>query len=250
VIFVTVVIGIASIGDMARAGGLALRALGYFAVMTTIALTLGLLAANIVKPGSGFDGEISDSARAEAKESITEAGDDTGFVAFIQDDLLPSSFVQPFVENEILRVLVLALLTASAIATLSTRQREQVVGVFEVVAQIIFRLIRMIMWAAPIGAFGGMAYTVAKFGSASLANLGLLMVTFWGTCLIFVVVVLGTVARISGFSIFRLIRLIRDELLIIVGTSSSETVLPRLLAKLEAAGASRRTVGVVLPTGY
>jgi aerobic C4-dicarboxylate transport protein len=154
------------------------------------------------------------------------------------------------VENEILRVLVLALFTASAIATLSTRQREQVVGVFEVVAQIIFRLIRIIMWAAPLGAFGGMAYTVAKFGSASLANLGLLMVTFWGTCLIFVVVVLGTVARISGFSIFGLIRLIRDELLIIVGTSSSETVLPRLLAKLEAAGASRRTVGVVLPTGY
>ncbi len=106
------------------------------------------------------------------------------------------------------------------------------------------------MWLAPIGAFGGMAYTVAKFGSASLANLGLLMVTFWGTCAVFVFGVLGLVAKLSGFSIMRFIRMIRDELLIIVGTSSSETVLPRLLAKLEAAGASRQTVGMVIPTGY
>jgi aerobic C4-dicarboxylate transport protein len=106
------------------------------------------------------------------------------------------------------------------------------------------------MWAAPIGAFGGMAFTVAQFGSGALANLGLLAVTFWATCAFFVFVVLGTVARVSGFSIFRFVRLIRDELLIIVGTSSSETVLPRLLAKLEAAGASRQTVGMVIPTGY
>ena len=114
----------------------------------------------------------------------------------------------------------------------------------------IFGIIRLIMWAAPLGAFGGMAFTVAQFGSGALANLGLLAVTFWGTCAFFVFVVLGTVARFSGFSIIRFIRLIRDELLIIVGTSSSETVLPRLLAKLEAAGASRQTVGMVIPTGY
>ena len=177
--------------------------------------------------------------RADAKESIGEAGGDQGFVGFITDDLLPTSFVSPFVENEILRVLVLALLIAAAVSGLPKVQREKVVGVFEVAGQVIFRVIRLIMWAAPIGAFGGMAFTVAKFGGTSLTSLGLLMVTFWGTCAVFVFGVLGLVARVSGFSIIRLIRLIRDELLIILGTSSSETVLPRLLAKLQAAGASQ-----------
>ena len=250
VIFVTVVVGIAALGDMARAGGLAVKALGYFLTMTVIALALGLLAGNIVKPGGGFEGEVSDSAKADAKESISEAGGETGFVAFITDDVLPTSFVAPFVENEILRVLILALLVAAAVSGLPKAQREKVVVVFEAAGQIIFRVIRLIMWAAPIGAFGGMAFTVAKFGGTSLSSLGLLMVTFWGTCAIFVFGVLGLVARLSGFSVIRLIRLIRDELLIIVGTSSSETVLPRLLAKLQAAGASRQVTGVVLPTGY
>ena len=250
VIFVTVVIGIASLGDMARAGGLALRALGYFFTMTVVALGLGLLAGNIVKPGSGFEGEVSADARDAAKESIGEAGGDQGVIGFITDDLLPTSFVSPFVENEILRVLVLALLVAAAVSGLPKVQREKVVAVFEVASQIIFRVIRLIMWAAPIGAFGGMAFTVAKFGGTSLTSLGVLMATFWGTCAVFVFGVLGLVARISGFSIFRLIRLIRDELLIILGTSSSETVLPRLLAKLQAAGASKRVTGVVIPTGY
>jgi aerobic C4-dicarboxylate transport protein len=250
VIFVTVVIGIASLGNMARAGGLALRALGYFFCATVVALTLGLLAANIVQPGSGFSGAASAAGREAAKESISEAGTDSGVVAFVTGHLLPTSFLSPFVDNEILQILVLALLTAAAVSALPRVQREQIVGVFEAVSRVIFGIIRLIMWAAPIGAFGGMAFTVAQFGGASLSNLALLMVTFWGTCAIFVFVVLGLVARASGFSILKLIRLIKDELLIIVGTSSSETVLPRLLAKLEAAGASRQTVGVVIPTGY
>jgi aerobic C4-dicarboxylate transport protein len=250
VIFVTVVIGIASLGNLARAGGLALRALAYFFCATVVALTLGLLAANIVKPGSGFEGSVSAAGREAAKESISEAGQDSGVVSFITGHLLPTSFVQPFVDNEILQVLVIAILTAAAVSMLPRPQREQIVGVFEVVSRVIFGIIRLIMWVAPIGAFGGMAFTVAQFGGGSLKSLGLLMVTFWGTCAIFVFGVLGIVARLSGFSIFKMVRLIKDELLIIVGTSSSETVLPRLLAKLEAAGASRQTVGVVIPTGY
>ena len=133
---------------------------------------------------------------------------------------------------------------------LAKRQREQVIAVFEVISKILFAVIRMIMWVAPLGAFGGMAYTVAQFGSGALTNLALLMVTFWGTCAMFVFVVLGLVARWSGFNIFKFVRLLKDELLIIVGTSSSETVLPRLLRKLNLAGASKQTVGVVLPTGY
>src|SRR3954466_6556984 len=250
VIFVTVVIGIASLGNLARAGGLALKALDFFFCATVVALTLGLLAANIVQPGSGFEGSVSAAGREAAKESISEAGQDSGVGAFITGHLLPTSFVQPFVDNEILQVLVIAILTAAAVSMLPRPQREQIVGVFEVASRVIFGIIRLIMWVAPIGAFGGMAFTVAQFGGGSLKSLGLLMVTFWGTCAIFVFGVLGIVARLSGFSIFKMVRLIKDELLIIVGTSSSETVLPRLLAKLEAAGASRQTVGVVIPTGY
>jgi len=249
VIFVTVVIGIASIGSLARAGGLAVKALAYFFAMTVTALALGLIVGNIVAPGSGFEGEPDDAARATAEEEIGEAGEQ-GLVPVITDNVLPGSFVQPFVENEILRILMLGILTAAAISFLADAERKQVVGVFEVLSRIIFGVIRIVMWVAPLGAFGGMAYTVAVFGSASLSSLGLLMVTFWGTCALFVFGILGLVARISGFNIIRFIRMIRDELLIIVGTSSSETVLPRLLAKLEVAGASRQSVGMVIPTGY
>ena len=251
VIFLTVVIGIASLGNMARAGGLALRALGYFFVATIVALGLGLLAGNLVKPGAGFEGNPTSSASEAAKEKIGDAGEAShGVVGFITDDLLPTSFIQPFADNEVLKVLLLAILTAAAISALAVPVRERVIGVFETASQIVFGVIRIIMWTAPLGAFGGMAFTVAEFGGGALRNLGLLMVTFWGTAAVFVFVGLGLVARLSGFSLLKLIRLIKDELLIIVGTSSSETVLPRLLAKLERAGASRQSVGVVLPTGY
>ena len=250
VIFVTVIVGIASLGNLARAGGLALRALGYFLTMTVVALALGLVAGNVIAPGSGFEGEATEEGRASAEESIGEAGGEEGFVSFITDSLLPDSFLAPFVENEILKILVLAIVTAAAISFLADDLRIRIVDGFESASRVIFGMIRIIMWAAPLAAFGGMAFTVAQFGSASLASLGLLMVTFWGTCAVFVVGVLGLVARLSGFNIFRLIRMIRDELLIIVGTSSSETVLPRLLAKLQAAGASRQVVGMVIPTGY
>jgi aerobic C4-dicarboxylate transport protein len=251
VIFLTVVIGIASLGSLTRAGGLALRALAYFFTMTCIALALGLMAANIFQPGKGFTGGPDAAAKADAADKIKEAGGEGGgFTSFITDHLLPDSVVGPFVDNEILRVLVLAILVAAAISTLATPVRERVVRGFETGSRIVFGVIRIIMWTAPIGAFGGMAYTVGQFGSQSLTHLGALMLTFWGTCAFFVFVVLGLVARFSGFSILRFIRLLKDELLIILGTSSSETVLPRLLRKLEAAGASRQTVGLVIPTGY
>src|SRR3954469_23466588 len=204
-IFLTVVIGIASLGNLARAGGLALRALAYFFSMTVIALALGLISANLFAPGSGFDGAPSAAAQEAAKKSISEAGNSApGLVGFITDDLLPTSFVSPFVENEILRVLVLAVLVAASISMLAERQRKPILAVFEAASKVIFGMIRLIMWVAPLGAFGGMAYTVAVFGSASLQNLALLMVTFWGTCAIFVFGVLGIVARTSGFSIFKM----------------------------------------------
>jgi aerobic C4-dicarboxylate transport protein len=153
-----------------------------------------------VQPGSGFNGAVSTAGREAAKESISEAGQDSGIVPFITGHLLPTSFLQPFVDNEILQVLVLAILTAAAVSMLPTGQRQQIVRVFEAASRVIFGIIRLIMWAAPIGAFGGMAFTIAQFCSGSLTNLGLLMVTFWGTCAIFVFGVLGIVARVSGFT--------------------------------------------------
>jgi aerobic C4-dicarboxylate transport protein len=250
VIFCTVVVGIASLGNLARAGGLALRALAYFLVATIVALTLGLLAGNLVRPGAGFEGQPTQAQVDQANESVETGSESTGVTAFIQDELFPTSFLAPFVENKVLQVLVLAILTACSISMLAPRMREKAVAAIDGIAKVIFGIIKIIMWAAPLAAFGGMAYTVAAFGASSLANLGLLMLTFWATCAVFVCVVLGAVAAWAGFSVFKLIRLIKDELLIIVGTSSSETVLPRLLTKLESAGASRQTVGLVIPTGY
>ena len=236
VIFCTVIVGIASLGNLARAGGLALRALGYFFVATVIALFLGLLAANLVQPGAGFQGQPSQAQIDAANKSVETGGQETGLAAFLQNELFPTSFLQPFVDNKVLQVLVLAILTACSISYLSTRMREKAVAAIDGIAKVIFGIIKIIMWAAPLAAFGGMAFTVAAFGASSLANLGMLMLTFWGTCAIFIGVVLGAVSAWAGFNVFKLIRLIKDELLIIVGTSSSETVLPRFLTKLESAG--------------
>jgi aerobic C4-dicarboxylate transport protein len=250
VIFCTVVIGIVSLGNLARAGGLALRALGYFLAATVVSLALGLLVANLVRPGEGFNATPNAADLAEAQKQIGTASKESGLVPFLTEELLPKSIVGPFVDNKILQVLVLAILVATATTMLAAPLRERILSGFELVSKVIFGLIKLIMWVAPLGAFGGMAYTVAKFGAGALGNLLVLMATFWGTCAIFVFVVLGGLAAWSGFNIFKFVRLIKDELLIILGTSSSETVLPRLLVKLESAGASRQTVGMVIPTGY
>ena len=233
----------------ARGRARAARA-GYFFSMTVIALALGLLAANIFAPGSGFNGEPSASAQEAAKESIAEAGDTApGLVGFITDDLLPTSFVAPFVENEILRVLVLAILVAASISMLPSAAQGDRRRLRDHLA-VVFGIIRLIMWVAPLGAFGGMAYTVAVFGADSLTSAGRADGRLLGHVRVLRVRRARHGRAGGGFSIFKLIRLIKDELLIIVGTSSSETVLPRLLAKLQAAGASRQVVGMVLPTGY
>lgn len=250
VIFCTVVVGIASLTSLAKAGRLALAALSYFLVGTIVALTLGLVAGNLIGPGRGFHATASASAQKAAEGSIKNASGSGGLVGFITHDLLPTSILGPFVENAILPVLVLAILTATSISLAGDPLRTTVVRAVDAIAKVIFGIIRLIMWVAPLGAFGGMAYTVAQFGTSSLRNLLTLMVTFWGTCAVFVFIIVGGVARLSGFSIFKFIRLIKDELLIIVGISSSETVLPRLLAKTEAAGASAQTAGLVIPTGY
>jgi aerobic C4-dicarboxylate transport protein len=250
VIFCTVVVGIASLGNLARVGGVAVRALAYFLVATVVALFLGLLAGNLVQPGSGFQGHPTEAQIAQANQSVQTGGQESGFIPFLQKELFPTSFLEPFVDNKVLQVLFLAILTACSVSMLAPRMRERAVAAVDGIAKVIFGIIKIIMWAAPLAAFGGMAYTVSAFGASSLTNLAKLMATFWLTCAVFVVVVLGAVSAWAGFNVLKLIRLIKDELLIIVGTSSSETVLPRLLTKLESAGASRQTVGLVIPTGY
>ena len=250
VIFVTVVIGIASLGNMARAGGLALKALGYFFCATVVALTLGLLAANIVEPGSGFSGSVSAAGREAAKESIAEAGDRLRrrrvhhrrpaadeLRAAVRRERDPADPRPRHPHGG----LDLGPRRGPARADRRRLRGRLADDLRHHPASSCGppRSVRSAAWPTP-----------SRSSAARARNLALLMVTFWGTCAIFVFGVLGLVARWSGFSIFKLIRLIKDELLIIVGTSSSETVLPRLLAKLEAAGASRQSVGVVIPTGY
>lgn len=251
IVFCTIVVGIASIGNLLTAGRLAVTAVGYFLAMTLVALTLGLLVVNVVKPGADFPSTPADpSALRTAQQDVAQAGQNSGVLDFIRGDLLPNSLLGPFVDNEILRVIVLAILFAIAASMLAPDPRRRLVAGMELLSKLVFGVIRILMLLAPIAAFGGMAYTVSKFGGGTLANLGLLAVAFWATCIFFVVVVLGTVCAFSGFNIVKFLRMIKDELLIVVGTSTSETVLPRLLAKLEAAGASRTVVSMVLPTGY
>lgn len=250
VIFGSIVVGIASLGDLRKVGKLGSIALIYFFAMTTVCLALGMIVANIVKPGAGFEGSPGTASLETAQENIEKGSGSEGIVGFIRNDILPTSFVQPFADNTILQVVVIAILVACAISMLAPPVRESIVKNVDVLNKIIFSLIRIVMLTAPLGAFGGIAFTVGQFGGATLGSLGLLALTFWLTCIFFVFVILGLVAAWNGFNIFKFVRMIKDELLIVLGTSSSETVMPRFLAKLEAAGASRRVVSLTVPTGY
>ncbi|YCK79761.1 cation:dicarboxylase symporter family transporter (plasmid) [Arthrobacter sp. D3-18] len=250
IIFCSIVVGIASLGDLRKVGKLGSIALGYFFAMTTLCLALGMIVANLVKPGSGFDGTAGAASMEKAQENLAKGSNSEGIIGFIRNDILPSSFVQPFVENTILQVVVLAIVVACAISVLAPPVRESIVRTVETTNKVIFGVIRIVMFTAPLGAFGGIAFTVGQFGGQTLGSLGLLMLAFWLTCIVFVFVILGSIAAWNGFNIFKFVRMIKDELLIVLGTSSSETVMPRFLAKLEAAGASRRVVSLTVPTGY
>jgi aerobic C4-dicarboxylate transport protein len=246
-IFATVVVGIVGLGSLAKAGKLALRTIIYFTVLTTVALVIGLLAINIIQPGSGLhmtvDPTTAEKTLASAKEANTEGV--TGFIL----SLVPTTLLGAFTGTQLIQVLVVAILVGVALTMLGERAAGAIKAI-DTLGKIMFTIIKIIMYAAPIGAFGGMAYTVGAFGDKVLGSLAALMGTFYLTCVVFIVGVLGSVARASGFNIFKFIRLIKDELLIVLGTSSSETVLPRMLAKMEAAGAKRSVVGLTIPTGY
>ncbi|MFC6089010.1 C4-dicarboxylate transporter DctA [Saccharothrix lopnurensis] len=246
-IFCTIVVGIAGLGNLAKAGGLALRTILYFTAMTTVALAIGLLVVNVVQPGHhGPPIPIDEDAASGTLEDAKTA--ETGITGFILG-LVPKSFLGAFTDGQLIQVLVVAVLVAVAVAGMGKRG-ERVVQALDTVAKVMFGVIKIVMYAAPIGAFGGIAYTIGKFGGTILGKLAWLMGSFYATCLLFVLVVLGGVALYAGFSIFKFLRYIKDELLIVLGTSSSESVLPRMLVKLEAAGADKSVVGLTIPTGY
>jgi len=247
IIFCTVVVGIAGTADMKKVGKTGGLALLYFEVVSTVALLIGLLVVNVIQPGVGMN---VDPTKLNAGSIAAYTG--PGKMATTQEFILhviPTSFFDAFAKGEILQVLLLAILFGIALQRLGSHKNE-VFSFIERTSEILFAIVKMITALAPIGAFGAMAYTVGTYGLKSLLSLAQLMATFYLTCVLFVFVVLGGIARFHGFSIFRFLRYIREEILIVLGTSSSEAALPRMMLKLESLGAGKSTVGLVIPTGY
>jgi aerobic C4-dicarboxylate transport protein len=247
IIFCTVVTGIAHMADMARVGRVAIKAIVYFEVMTTIALIIGLLAVNILKPGVGMNIDVS-KLNPNVVEPYVKMTHEVGFVPFLMN-IIPGTFVGAFTEGNILQVLFIAILSGFALVWLGERAKP-LVDVIEVTSKMVFIIVGIVMWTAPVGAFGAIAFTVGKFGVGSLASLGELVLGFYLTCAVFVAVAFMPVARLCGFSLLKLIRYIKEELLICIATTSSETVLPRIIDKLERLGCEQGVVGLVVPTGY
>ena len=247
VIFCTVVHGIARMNDMARVGRVALKAIVYFELVTTLALVFALVGVNLIKPGAGMN---IDAHALDAKAVAGYVA--TAHQQSVQDYLLhiiPTTFVSAFAQSEVLPVLFVSVLFAFALA-LAGEAGKPVLAVVESASQVFFRMVGLVMWAAPVGAFGALAFTVGKFGWGSLVQLGALIGEFYAVSALFVVIVFGLIARSVGVSLLRLMGFIREELLVTAATTSSETVLPALMRKLEAAGCEESVVGLVVPTGY
>ncbi|WP_286691748.1 MULTISPECIES: dicarboxylate/amino acid:cation symporter [unclassified Brevundimonas] len=247
VIFLTIVIGIAGMRDIGRVGRVAAKAFGYFFVFSTLALIIGLTVANVVRPGDGLniDPATLDSG---AVAQYAQAAHESTIVGFLMS-IIPDSLFGAFTSGNILQVLFVSILFGIALALIGDRG-QPIIDFFETASLAVFKLVAIVMKAAPIGALGAFAFTIGAYGIASIANLAALIATFYVTSLVFVVGVLGLVAWANGFSIFKLIRYLKEELLLVLGTSSSEAALPSLIAKMERAGAAKSVVGLVVPTGY
>jgi aerobic C4-dicarboxylate transport protein len=247
IVFCTVVLGIAAMPDLRKVGRVGIKALVYFEVLTTIALIIGLVVVNTLQPGAGFH---VDPTTLDAKAVASYAGQAhaQSFVDFLLG-IIPTTLTSAFVSGELLQVLLVSVLFGVALAMIGARARAMV-EVLESASAALFRIVAMVMWLAPLGAMGAMAFTIGRYGLGSLGPLASLMGSFYLTCLLFVVIVLGAVCRLAGFSLFRLLGYINEEMLTVVGTSSSESVLAPLMEKLERLGCRRTTVGLVVPTGY
>lgn len=247
VIFCTVVTGIAGMESMKSVGKTGGIAILYFEVVSTVALVVGLIIVNVIKPGSGMNIDPS-TLDASAVAMYTTQAEQQTVVAFFLD-IIPTSVIGAFAGGNILQVLLFAVLFGFALHRLGDKG-ELIFTVITDFSKVIFNIINMIMKLAPIGAFGAMAFTIGKYGLSSLVQLAMLIICFYLTCLIFIFGVLGAIAKYNGFSIWKFVKYIKDELLIVLGTSSSESVLPRMLDKMEAAGCEKSVVGLVIPTGY
>jgi aerobic C4-dicarboxylate transport protein len=247
VIFLTVATGIAGMSDLKKVGRVAGKAMLYFLVFSTLALAIGMLVSNVVQPGAGMHINPA-TLDAKAVTSYAQKAHDASISGFLMD-IIPDTIVSAFASGNILQVLFFSILFGVALAMVGDPAKP-VLNFLQSLTVPIFKLVAILMKAAPVGAFGAMAFTIGKYGIGSVANLAYLIATFYATSLLFVLVVLGAVARYNKFSILALIRYIKEELLLVLGTSSSEAALPGLMAKMERAGCKRSVVGLVIPTGY
>jgi aerobic C4-dicarboxylate transport protein len=247
IIFCTVVHGIASMDDMKKVGRVGLKALIYFEVTTTLALIVGLVIINVLQPGSGMNVDPRTIDTKSIAIYTTKAGQESTVDFLLR--IIPNTIVGAFAEGEILQVLFFAILFAFALSMLGERGKP-LLGLIDTISHALFNVVGIIMKVAPLGAFGAMAFTIGKYGIGTLASLGKLMAAFYASCLVFIFVVLGGIAWLTGFSIWKFIKYIKEELLIVLGTSSSESVLPRMMTKLENLGCKESVVGLVIPTGY
>jgi aerobic C4-dicarboxylate transport protein len=246
IIFLTVVVGIANVGDLRKVGRVGLKALFYFEVVTTLALLIGLAVVTLVRPGAGINANPATlDARAVQQYTTTAAGAHT--VDFLLN-IIPDTMVNAFAKGEILQVLLIAILFGLALA--SYPNGRPIIDACDSVSQVLFRMIGLIMQAAPLGAFGAMAFTIGKYGLSTLLPLGKLILCVYLTAALFIFVVLGLIARANGFSLWKLLKYLKEEIFIVLGTSSSETALPRMIVKLEQLGCSKSVVGLVVPSGY
>lgn len=247
IIFTTVVVGIAKIGDMKEVGRVGLKALIYFEVVSTLALVIGLIVVNVAQPGAGLNVDVS-TLDTKAVDSYASSARSLSTVELLLH-MIPDSVVGAFASGEILQVLLFSVLFGLALARFGAKGRP-LVDLLDQFSHALFNVIGIIMRVAPVGAFGAMAFTIGKYGIGSLFSLGKLMACVYVTCLLFVFLVLGTISRFAGFSLWQFLRYIKEEILIVLGTSSSEAALPRMISKLENVGCEKPVVGLVIPTGY
>jgi aerobic C4-dicarboxylate transport protein len=247
IIFCTVVVGIAGMGCMKKVGRVGGKALLYFELVSTVALIIGLTVVNLVKPGAGMNADIS-TLDSKAVAAYTKAAGSQSTVDFLLN-IIPNTVIDAFAKGDILQVLLFSVLFGFALSAMGEKG-NRLLCIIDEVSHALFGVVGLIMKVAPLGAFGAMAFTIGKYGLASLAPLAKLMGSFYLTCLLFIFLVLGTISHYAGFSIVSFIKYIKEELLIVLGTSSSESVLPRMMDKLEKLGCSKSVVGLVIPTGY
>lgn len=247
IIFTTVVIGLAGMSDLKKLGRVGLKAAIYFEVVSAFALVIGLVVANVFTPGAGFHADVS-TLDPKAVERYAGAAKETGTVEFLLN-IIPKTFVSAFVDGDLLQVLLLAILFGLSLGRLGEHGRP-VMNLLNEVARVFFGIVSIVTRLAPLAAGGAMAFTIGEYGIGKLAQLGYLLACVYLTCALFVGLVLGTIARIAGFSLWKILRYVRDEILLVLGTSSSETALPSLMDKMEKAGCQRGVVGIVVPSGY